>query len=121
MKYALIAAGLALAACASDPAAQASEAGGRDCFRNDQISGFNVVGDNAVKVNVSPSRDYLLTVNHSAHQLETSEHIAIDAPGSGLICTGNGLGVNLRGGDVPGDRWVVTSIVRAPEERATAP
>jgi hypothetical protein len=121
MKYALIAAGLLLAACASDPGAQASNAGGRDCFRDSQVSGFNVVGDNAVKVNISPGRDYLLTVDHSAHQLATSEHIAIAAPPSGLICTGNGLGVNLRGGDVPGDRWTVTSIARAPEERATAP
>jgi hypothetical protein len=120
MKYALIAAGLLLAACASDPGAQASNAGGRDCFRDSQVSGFNVVGDNAVKVNISPSRDYLLTTNRSVHQLRSEEHIAFEGTPSGLVCVGNGDGVLLRGGDTP-EPWIITAITRAPEERATRP
>lgn len=121
MKYALLAAGFLLTACATEPATEASAASDRDCFRNEQITGFNVVGDNAVKVSVGPSRDYLLTTNRSVTELRSEETIAIRGTPSGLICTGNGLGVQLYGSDMPQMPWVITAITRAPEEAATTP
>jgi hypothetical protein len=121
MKYALLAAGLLLTACATQPTTEASAASDRDCFRNEQISGFNVVGDNAVKISVGPSRDYLLTTNRSVQELRGVQTIALRSTPVGLICTGNGLGVELHGGRTPATFWVVTAITRAPEEAATAP
>lgn len=117
MKYALLAAGLCLAACATDPV-DASAANDRDCFYSSQVSGFNVVDDRTVKIDIGASREYLLTTNRSVNDLRRRESLGVRGSPNGLICTGNGLGVELFGGDAPNIPWAVTGIARAPAAAA---
>ena len=104
-------AALLLAACASTETQTA--AAGRDCFRDEQVHGFNVVDRSTVQINVGANRRYLLTTNWQTSNLNFSEHIAIRSS-TGYICTGNGLGVELVGGE-PQQAYPIVSIARAPD------
>jgi len=121
MRMALLAAaGLILAACAqtgteagtgTDTASAAAPAG-RDCFRNDDVAGFNVVDDRTVSLSIG-TRRYLLTTNFNTRDLDWGQQIGLRSS-TGWICTGNGLGVEIIGGQ-PRRTYFVTSIARAPE------
>lgn len=116
MKRLLLAAGLLLGACATEPGTTGAETtANRDCFRQESVTGYNLVDARTLKLNVGPGRDYLLTTNRSLNELRGYEQIAVRSTPSGLICTGNGLGVQIYGGDTMMP-WVVTSISRVPEE-----
>lgn len=105
-------AALILAACASSEANTAAT-GDRDCFRDVQVHGFNVIDRSTVQVNVGANRRYLLTTNWQTSNLNFSEHIAIRSS-TGYICTGNGLGVEIVGGE-PVQAYPIVAIARAPE------
>jgi hypothetical protein len=106
---------LLLAACAS-AGEQTAAAGERDCFRAESVSGFNVIDRNTVQVRVGASRRYLLTTNWPTTNLDFREHMGIRST-TGQICTGNGLGVDIIGGD-PVQLYPIQSIARAPEPEA---
>jgi hypothetical protein len=102
---------LALAACASTEYGAA--AADRDCFRSQNVSGFNAIDPSTIQVNVGASRRYLLTTSWPTANLDFSERIAIRSA-TGYICTGNGLGVEIIGGEPP-TIYPIQSITRAPE------
>jgi hypothetical protein len=105
-------AALFLAACASteDAAAQSGE---RDCFRSGNVTGFNVIDRNTIQVRVGVSRRYIFTTNWPTTNLDFSQRIGLRSS-TGFICTGNGLGVEIIGGQ-PSASYPVASITRAPE------
>lgn len=105
---------LTLAACAS--ASEPTAAADRDCFRSENVNGFNVVDRNTIQVNVGASRRYLLTTDWPTGNLDFSQRIAIRST-TGLICTGNGLGVEIIGGE-PITTYPIQSIARAPDPAA---
>jgi hypothetical protein len=106
-----------LAACASSGGTDASQsADGRDCFFADSVSGYNVIDDRHVGLRVGANRNYILTTNWNTRDLDWTRAIAIRTA-TGRVCTGNGLGVELIGGD-PRRTFAVTSIERAPGDEA---
>lgn len=112
---AFIAAALLLAACATEPNSEA--AGDRDCFRAANVNGYSVIDDHNVRVTVGASRDYILGTTWNARDLDWTRTIAIRSS-TGWICTGNGLGVQIIGGE-PSRTYPITSITRAPEQPAS--
>lgn len=112
----VLVAALALGACASSGSNSASAAGDRDCFRNLDVRGYSVVDDHRVKLRVSPSREYIVTIPQQSRDLDWSHAISIRSTTS-FICTGNPSGVQLMGGDPPFP-FQVTNIERAPIETA---
>lgn len=110
------AAAVTLAACSTTTetttASNAAPAN-RDCFRNEDIFGYGIVDDHTVSVRAG-SRRYLLTTNWNARDLDWTQSIAIRSTTS-WICTGNGLGVEVIGGE-PVRSYPINSITRAPEE-----
>ena len=69
-----------------------------------------------VRVHVSPSREYYLTINENVQNLDWNHAISIRSTMS-FICTGNGLGVQVMGGDPP-IPYQVINIERAPRDNA---
>lgn len=104
-----------LAACATTEAGQQS-ASSSDCFRSDQVSGYTVIDNNHIGFNVGASRQYVLRTMWNARDLDWTHAIAIRSA-TGRICTGNGLGVELIGGD-PRRTFPVSEITRAPDTNA---
>jgi|CXWL01.1.fsa_nt_gi hypothetical protein len=102
-----------LCGCAT-PVADGSAAATRDCFRSLDIDGYGVIDDRRVRVSVSPRRDYILTIRRDTRDLDWANTIAIRS-GTSFVCVGNGLGVELVGGDPP-QRYPVVNIERAPQE-----
>lgn len=109
----IVIASLALAACATEPGGQTATST-NDCFRQEDVNGFNVVDNNHVGLRVGANRHYLLTTMWNANDLDWTEAIAIRSA-TGRICTGNGLGVDLIGGE-PRRTYPIVSIERAPED-----
>jgi|CXWL01.1.fsa_nt_gi hypothetical protein len=115
----LAAAALALVACATPETAQSAAAPtGRDCFNSDSVGGFSYVDNRHIAVSVGASRKYTLTTMFNARDLDWTQAIAIRSTTS-WICTGNGLGVEIIGGD-PQQTYPITAIERAPEETPAA-
>jgi len=112
VRVSFIALALALSACAST-GAQTAAAGDRDCFRSSQIRGYNVIDDSHVELRVGANDRYILETGWNARDLDWSNHIALRST-TGSICAGNGLGVDIFGGE-PRQRYTVVSIARAPE------
>lgn len=105
-----------LAACASstDAATEQAAAGARDCFNSNAVSGYSVIDDHNIRVTAGASRAYILSTTWNARDLDWTHAIGIRSS-TGWICTGNGLGVDLIGGE-PQRTYPVTGIARAPEE-----
>lgn len=112
-RIAIAAALIALAGCATDPSADVA---GRDCFRSEQVNGYTVIDDSHIGLTVGAGRNYVLTTMWNARDLDWTQAIAIRST-TGWICTGNGLGVQLIGGD-PQRTYEIVSIERGPEEPA---
>lgn len=108
----LAAAALALGACATETQSASASSGDRDCFLASSANGFSLVDERHVRVSVTGTRTYLLTTGGNARDLDWGQALALDGPAS--ICTGNGLGVFLTGGE-PRRRYQVTQIVREPD------
>lgn len=113
-----LAAALALAACATggEQTTASATSGGSDCFRSEQVRGFSVIDNRHVGISVGASRQYVLTTAFNSSDLDWSNAVAIRTT-TGRICTGNGLGVELIGGDPPRN-YPIVSIARAPEDQA---
>lgn len=112
----LAAAALTLAACstaAGDTQSASTTAPAQDCFRNDDIFGYGVIDDHSIDVRAR-GRHYIFTTEWDARDLDWTQAIAIRST-TGWICVGNGLGVEIIGGD-PQRRFPVSSITRRPDE-----
>lgn len=111
--FLLAAAALALSACASTTeTADGAPAERRDCFRALDVSGYGVIDAHTIRVTVSPAREYALTVNQNTRDIDWTHAISIRSATS-FICTGNGAGVSILGGDPPIPAQV-TRIERLP-------
>ncbi|MEZ5959801.1 MAG: DUF6491 family protein [Hyphomonadaceae bacterium] len=103
-----------LAACASTTPSENQSASSLDCFRSDQVSGYNYIDNHNIGLSIGASRHYVLTTTWNARDLDWSQAIALRSS-TGRICTGNGLGVQIIGGD-PQRTYPVTQISRAPDD-----
>jgi len=111
----LAATALAIAGCAAQTE-QAENASQRACFAADTANGFNYIDENHISLSAGPGRRYILTTMFNARDLDWTQAIAVRST-SGWICTGNGLGVEIIGGD-PVRTYPVTYIARALEPPA---
>lgn len=105
-----------LAACATSETDAAQRAGASDCFRSEQARGFSVIDNTHIRLSVGANRHYVLTTLWNARDLDWTQAIAIRSA-TGRICVGNGLGVELSGGE-PHRTYPIVSIERAPEDEA---
>jgi hypothetical protein len=112
LRITLLAAALALSACASAETSSASTGGDRDCFRALDVHGYSVVDDHRVGVRISPQRSYILTIPSNTRDLDWTHQISIRSVTS-FICVGDPSGVQLMGGDPPFP-YQVTHIERVP-------
>jgi hypothetical protein len=108
------AAALALAACAAQTA---GDGAARDCFRTLDVSGYGVLDEHRIRVSINPQREYYLTVRHNTRDLDWTQAITLRSTTS-FICVGNGLGVEVMGGNPPVP-YPVVNIERAPLEAPT--
>lgn len=109
LRTSVFALALLAAGCATDGATQT---GDRDCFMASQVNGYNVVDDHTVEIRVGANDRYILTTDWNARDLNWDTRIALRSS-TGRICTGNGLGVDIFGGD-PHRRYNIVGIARAP-------
>ncbi len=114
LRTGIFATALMITGCAATGSETA--ASGRECFRSDAVNGFDVLDQETIEVRVGASRRYLLSIAWPAANLDYSQRIALRSS-TGMICTGNGLGVEIIGGD-PIQSYPVQSIARAPEPEA---
>lgn len=114
----LAVAALGLAACATQDQTQAASAppADRDCFPASTASGFNYLDERHIVVTAA-GRRYALTTMFNARDLDWTQAIAIRST-TNWICTGNGLGVEIIGGD-PQRTYPVTAVERLPEPANT--
>ncbi len=103
----------ALAACATAPQAGAPPAD-RDCFHADAVNGYEYIDEHNVAVTVGANRRYILSTDWNARDLNWEHMIAIRSTTS-WICTGNGLGVEIIGGE-PRRHYPINAIAPAPDE-----
>ena len=111
---------LAVFACAGAAAAQeqapAQEAA-RDCFRNEDIVGWGLLDDHAVRVRINGSRAYAIRTHMNVRRVRWEQTIALTSR-SNWICTGDERGVELHtGGETP-RTWIVDSVTRLPPDGA---
>lgn len=109
-------AALLTAACST--ASQDQATAGRDCFRSDDVRTYEIIDDNHIRMEVGHNRNYVLTTMWNARDLDWTQAIAIRSS-TGWICVGNGLGVELIGGE-PRRTYPVVSIERAPDDEGAA-
>ena len=109
---AIAAAALALSACAATTETAGAPAD-RDCFNQNNVTGYTVIDDHNVGVNVGANRRYILTTDWNASDLDWTHAIALRSTNN-WICTGNGLGVEIIGGE-PRRTYPVSGIARAPD------
>ena len=111
---------VALAACATEPGGQATATApaDRDCFNADNVTGFSYLDENHIQLSVGANRKYTLTTMFNARDLDWTQAIAIRSH-TNWICTGNGLGVELIGGD-PRRTYPINEIARDPDETPPA-
>jgi len=115
LRIGLVIAALALAACASAPAGAGAS---NDCFRTGDINGYSVIDNNHVRVSVGASRKYLLRTMWNTNDLDWTTAIAVRTA-TGRVCTGNGLGVEIIGGQ-PRRTFPIVSVERAPDDAPAA-
>lgn len=113
LRHAILAAALALGACATEQAATEPSAD-RDCFNSNSVTGFSYIDENHIGVSVGANRRYILTTMFNARDLDWTQAIAIRSTTT-WICTGNGLGVEIIGGE-PRRTYPINGIERAPDE-----
>jgi hypothetical protein len=101
-----------LGACATSDGAQQTSGSSNDCFRSEEVRGFNVIDNTHIGFRVGANRNYILTTMWNARDLDWTQAIGIRSS-TGRICTGNGLGVELIGGE-PRRTYPIVSIERAP-------
>jgi hypothetical protein len=104
----------ALGACTTtEQQAGTTPAEGRDCFRAQQASGYEMIDDHSVRVRVGPSRSYTLATDWNVRDLDWTLHITLHSD-NGWICTGNVFGrVELTGGTLRRN-YPIQTVTRDP-------
>jgi hypothetical protein len=116
LKPVLVAAALALSACAAQTqTADTATPDERDCFSVRSISGYGPIEGRTLVVRVGANRTYLLTAMNDLRDIEMDMQIAIENP-SGRICTGRGAGTEIHSLSSPNRSWLVTQIARRPDQ-----
>jgi hypothetical protein len=108
---------VALGACTATQTAEGNAPASRDCFRPLDVRGYGVIDEHTVRVHVSPTREYYLSINAQTRDLDWTHAISIRSTMS-FVCVGNGAGVHLMGGDPPFP-YEVVRIERAPNDAPT--
>jgi hypothetical protein len=106
-----------VSACASPTENTGASDSARDCFRTIDVRGYGVVDERRIRATVSSSREYVLTLSENPRDLDWTQEIALRSTTS-FICVGNGLGVEVTGGDPP-RTYHVTRVERAPDDTPT--
>lgn len=106
----------ALTACASAPQHTASApAGQRDCFRSENISGYSVIAERTLRIDVGANRRFALTTESSLRGAERELRLGVQS-GSGFLCEGDALNVRIFAAGPPERFWQVVRIERLPDE-----
>ena len=114
-KLVAAAAVLGLAACATpEQSAEATSTAARDCFRAQDVNGYEVVDEHRVKARVGVSREYFLTIGQNTRNLDWTHALALESPTS-FICVGNGGGARIVGGE-PRMTMIITNVERVPDD-----
>ena len=94
-------AALALGACSTTMAGSdsATDSPRGDCFRPQDVSGYGLVDEHHVRLSVG-TRDYIATVAGTTRRLDWNHAIALHSRDT-FVCTGNGIDVQLMGGEPP--------------------
>lgn len=110
----LLVAAAALSACSTTDQTSDNEVGaGRDCFRAEQASGYEVVDDHNIRVRVGPARSYTMHTSWNANDLDWTNSLALHSD-NGWVCTGNARGsVEVTGGTL-NRTYPIQSITRDP-------
>lgn len=114
----IAAAAMALSACAASQADTAATEG-RDCFRAIDVDRYGVVDENHVRVTVSPTRHYILTISPNTRDFDFTNSMTLVSP-TNFVCTGNGWDLELHAGNPPRAHRVVT-VERAPPDADEQP
>ena len=92
--FAIAAALLTLgSACAADtegsaPTTAAAERGGRQCFRPQDVNGFNPQGDDVVFLRVGANDVYRAEILGTCPDIDYSQRVAIRSRGTSWVCQG---------------------------------
>lgn len=116
LRFVLLAGALALSACASPGATAPANRAERDCFRNVDVSGYELVDEHHVLLRINSQRRYIVTTQANTRNFDFTNEIAIRSRTS-FVCVGDPVGVELIGGRPPFP-FRVTDIQRAPVETA---
>ncbi|HYD72476.1 MAG TPA: DUF6491 family protein [Candidatus Binatia bacterium] len=110
----LSAVALALGACTTTDTTSADPtSSGRDCFRAEQASGYEVVDDHNIRVRVGPSRSYTMHTSWNANDLDWTQRMELRSD-RGWICTGDVFGqVEVIGG-TPRQSYPIQTVTRDP-------
>lgn len=103
-------------AAVADQPAQPEKA----CFYTSQVDGWNYLDDHTVRLSVGPSRSFDLTIMGTAPWLSSRETIGVRSGPTNLVCTGNGLGVEVFQGGPFHETWAVTKIALVPKAKSPA-
>lgn len=94
-----------------ESAAAAAGAAGRQCFRAQEVNGFNPIDRDTVDVRVGAGRVFRLELAHDCQDINWSQRIAIRSRGSSWICSGRPLDAELILPEAIGiDRCLVSDI-----------
>ena len=119
MRHLLATCAVSLFLCAgatAQPAAPASEVEPGDCFRNDAVTGWELIDNRTVRVRINSERSYSLTTNRSARALRWEMGIALTSR-SGWICTGAERGVEIHTLGEIERTYVVDAVARLPSSQ----
>lgn len=111
-----------VAGCAetAGPATAGAEAGARQCFRPQQVNGFNPAGDDVVYLRVGASDIYRAEILGTCPDIDFSHRIAIRSLGGGSwICQGMDAEFIVPG-PLGADRCPVTRIRKLSEAEVRA-
>lgn len=103
----------AMVGCAAPQAGADASAGGRDCFRTVEVSGYDIVDEHRVSVAINSRREYILTIRENTRALDWTNAVTLRSP-SNFVCVGSGDGAQLVGGNTA-LFYRVVRVERAPE------
>lgn len=114
---------LGLSACAAAPEESAqAPPDGRECFNVSMVSGFSDAGEDKVRLRVSSSRQYDLTLRGpQCDDVEWAHAIAVESRPSSWICVGDSPGQGEVRFRDSASRRVVSCYVDSVERVAVEP
>jgi hypothetical protein len=117
MRLVILAAALAMVtACASaTDVAEGPAPAGRDCFRSDDVSGFNIMDDDTLRIRVLANRNYSVSANQIGRDLRFEQGVTLRSR-TGWICTGDTPDLDVFGHGIVPRRYLVRSVERIVEE-----